>query len=80
MPIRTLLDRITVNPNVCHGEPCIRDLRYPVKFIFALLQNGTSEEQLIADFPDLELEDFQAVRAYALDFHGKSKALEILLA
>jgi uncharacterized protein (DUF433 family) len=61
----SLLSRITVDPKVCHGKPCIRGLRYPVEFVLDLLSGGTTAEQILADYPDLEPDDLRAVYAYA---------------
>ena len=60
-----LLERITMNPDVCHGKPCIRGLRYPVDMILELLSAGMSNEEILADYDDLEPEDILAVLAYA---------------
>jgi uncharacterized protein (DUF433 family) len=60
-----LLARITIDPAICHGKPTIRGLRYPVEFILELLSSGMSNEDIIADYPDLEPEDIRAVFAYA---------------
>lgn len=60
-----LLSRITVDPKICHGKPCIRGLRYPVEFVLELLSGGTTAEQIFADYPDLEPDDLRAVYAYA---------------
>ena len=59
-----LLTRITVDPNICHGKPCIRGLRYPVEWLLELLSSGMSDTQILADYPDLEPEDLLAVCAY----------------
>jgi uncharacterized protein (DUF433 family) len=59
-----LLTRITVDPNICHGKPCIRGLRYPVEWLLELLSSGMSEAQILADYPDLEQDDLRAVCAY----------------
>ena len=59
-----LLSRITVDPNICHGQPCIRGLRYPVVFLLDLLSGGMTVEQILADYPDLEADDLRAVFAY----------------
>ena len=64
-PKHDLLDRITTNPSICHGKPCIRGLRYPVDAILELLSSGTSTEEILADYSDLEREDILAVLAYA---------------
>ncbi len=59
-----LLSRITVDPNICHGKPCIRGLRYPVEFLLELLSSGMTAEQILADYPDLEADDLRAACAY----------------
>jgi len=65
MPDDPLLARITVDPKVCHGKPCVRGLRYPVEVLLELLSGGTTAEQILADYPDLERDDLRAVYAYA---------------
>ena len=60
-----LLKRISLNPNICHGKPCIRDLRYPVETILELLSAGMSFEEVLADYEDLEYSDLLAVLAFA---------------
>ena len=64
-PKHDLLDRITTDPSICHGKPCIRGLRYPVDVILELLSSGMSTEEILADYNDLEREDILAVLAYA---------------
>jgi uncharacterized protein (DUF433 family) len=58
-------DRVTIDPQVCHGKPCVRGLRYPVDFILELLSSGMSIDDILADYEDLEREDVLAVLAYA---------------
>ena len=60
-----LLERISTNPAICHGKPCIRGLRYPVGMILDLLSAGMTGEEILADYDDLEPEDIRAVLAYA---------------
>jgi uncharacterized protein (DUF433 family) len=61
-----LLQRITVDPRVCHGQPCIRGLRIMVHQVLDLLAEGVPPEEVIEkDFPDLTLEDIRAAIAYA---------------
>ena len=60
-----LRERITIDPNICHGKPCIRGLRYPVEVILELLSAGMTTEEILADYEDLEREDVLAVLAYA---------------
>ncbi len=59
-----LLSRITVDANICHGNPCIRGLRYPVDFILELLSSGMTTAQILADYADLEADDLRAACAY----------------
>ncbi|MDJ0675540.1 MAG: DUF433 domain-containing protein [Calothrix sp. MO_167.B42] len=61
----TLVQRITHNPNICHGKPCIRGLRYPVEFILELLSSGMKTEEILEDYDDLEHEDILAVLLFA---------------
>ncbi len=61
----TLSERITINPELCHGKPCVRGLRYPVTMILDLLGSGMSSEDILADYPDLEAEDIQACLQFA---------------
>ena len=58
-------ERITVDPDICHGKPCIRGLRYPVEMILELLSSGMSPEEILADYEDLEREDILAALAFA---------------
>jgi uncharacterized protein (DUF433 family) len=60
-----MLERITIDPNVCHGKPCIRNLRYPVETVLEWLAGGMTREDILADYPDLQADDIQAALAYA---------------
>lgn len=60
-----LLDRITIDPGICHGKPCIRHLRYPVEMLLDLLSSGMTPEQILADFQDLERDDILAALTFA---------------
>jgi uncharacterized protein (DUF433 family) len=60
-----LLSRITIDPAICHGKPCVRGLRYPVETILELLSSGMSFDEVLADYEDLERDDLRAVLAYA---------------
>lgn len=60
-----LLNRITIDPEICHGKPTIRGLRYPVDNMLELLASGMTIEELLEDYPDLEREDFLACLQYA---------------
>ncbi len=61
----TLMDRITIDPAVCHGKPCIRGLRYPVESLLELLSSGMTIDQILADYEDLERDDLLAALEYA---------------
>jgi uncharacterized protein (DUF433 family) len=60
-----LLSRITIDPAICHGKPCVRGLRYPVETLLELLSSGMTFEEILSDYPDLEREDLLAVLAFA---------------
>lgn len=60
-----MLERITIDPAICHGKPCIRGLRYPVGTVLEWLASGMSMEDILADYKDLERADIQAALAYA---------------
>ena len=60
-----LADRITIDPEICHGKPTIRGLRYPVESILELLSSGMSKDEILADYEDLEPDDILAVLDYA---------------
>jgi uncharacterized protein (DUF433 family) len=60
-----LAERITTDPAICHGKPCIRGLRYPVEMILELLSSGMTHEQILSDYEDLEKEDILAALSFA---------------
>jgi uncharacterized protein (DUF433 family) len=64
MSSEELLKRITIDPRICHGKPCIRELRYPVATLLELMSSGMSHEQILADYEDLERDDLLAALAY----------------
>jgi uncharacterized protein (DUF433 family) len=59
------LDRITINPKQCGGRPCIRGMRIRVKDVLDMLAGGATQDEILADFPDLQAEDIRASIAYA---------------
>jgi len=52
---------ITINPDICHGKPCIRGLRYPVKSVLEWLASGMTVDDILAGYEDLKREDILAV-------------------
>lgn len=69
------LARIVSDPTVCHGQPVVRGLRYPVELILDLLASGMSNDEILADYPDLELDDLYA----ALEYGARASAVQRVL-
>lgn len=67
------LDRITVDPNICFGKPCIRGLRIPVHLIVDLVAAGKSPAEILGEYPELEAKDIRQALEYAA---GLSRATE----
>lgn len=70
-----LLTRITIDPAICHGKPCIRGLRYPVEVLLELLSSGMTFEEILNDYEDLEREDLLAALAFAAEL-SRTKRLQ----
>jgi len=62
---KELSKRITSNPDICHGKPTVRGLRYPVDMILDLMAAGMSITEILADYSDLQEEDIFACLEYA---------------
>ena len=60
-----LITRITLNPEICHGKPTIRNMRYPVEMILDLLSAGMTFNEIMKDYPAIEEDDIKACLAYA---------------
>lgn len=70
---QNLIDRITVNPSICHGKPVIRNKRYPVETILEYLAGGDTIEDLLKEFNDLDRDDILACLTFAsVMIHDKS--------
>ena len=63
--MENLLERITIDADICHGKPCIRGLRYHVETILELLGSGMDTAEILDDYEDLEKDDILAVLRYA---------------
>jgi len=72
-----LLNRITINPDVMVGKPTIRGLRITVEHILQAMASGISVEEILADYPELEKEDIQAVLLYAAELVNEEKVFSI---
>lgn len=59
------LDRITFDPQIMGGRPCVRGMRIPVSVVLKMLAGGMSRQQILADYPDLESEDIDQCVRYA---------------
>ena len=71
-----MLPRITVDPAVCTGKPCIRGLRFPVARLLGLLTSGETRETILANYPYLESDDIDAALRYAA-FPEEGETLEL---
>lgn len=74
-----LTERITIDPEICHGKPCIRGLRYPVEWLLELLSSGMTPEEILADYEDLEHEDILAALAFAARLSQIKRVQEVLV-
>ena len=63
--MESLLSRITINQDICHGKPSIRNMRYPVELILDLLASGMTSLEIIEDYPAIVDEDIRACLAFA---------------
>jgi len=60
-----LIKRITINADICHGKPTIRNTRYPVEMILDLLSSGMTASEIIADYPAIDENDIRSCLAFA---------------
>lgn len=65
---RDPMARITINPLQCGGRPCIRGMRIRVKDVLDMLGGGATEQEILEDYPDLQLEDIRACLVYASSY------------
>lgn len=71
-----LLERISIDPNVCFGKPCIRGHRIWVSLILDLLADGCTTEQILSDYPGLNEADVRACIAYGAEM-SRERYVEI---
>jgi uncharacterized protein (DUF433 family) len=69
--MNVLLERISIDPNVCFGKPCIRGTRIWVSLILDFLAGGSSMEEVLAEYPQLMMEDIRAAIAYGAEMSGE---------
>jgi len=63
--MENLIKRITIDPEICHGKPCIRGMRWPVEVIIDMLGSGMTTDEILEDHPELEKEDILASLKFA---------------
>lgn len=71
-----LFERIVIDPNVCFGKACIRGTRIWVSFILDFLASGMTNEEILAEYPQLKREDIQAALAYGAEM-ARERYVEI---
>jgi uncharacterized protein (DUF433 family) len=76
MQTNQLLQRISINPNICFGKPCIHGTRIWVSLILDFLANGMSTKEIIAEYPQLTEEDIRACIAYGAEM-SRERYVEI---
>ena len=69
------LERITTDRSICHGQPTVRGLRYPVESLLQLLASGMSIEEIIEDHPDLERDDLLAALEFGALASGQHRVV-----
>jgi len=67
-----IFERITIDDEVCNGKPTIRGMRITVQTVLEFVFNGTSEEEILKQYPILEKEDIQACKKFALALMNKN--------
>ena len=72
-----VIPRITIDPAVCTGKPCIRGLRFPVARLLGLLAAGETREAILANYPYLEAADIDAALRYAA-FLAEDETIELV--
>ena len=77
--MNTQMRRITTDPEICHGKPCVRGMRYPVQNVLEWLAGGMTVAEILDDYPDLESDDIYAVLAYAARL-AQTQSVELLAA
>ena len=71
------LDRIASDPAVCHGQPTVRGLRYPVESLLELLSSGMTIDEVLADYPDLERDDLLAALEFGALAAGRRRVVPL---
>ena len=75
--VTSLIERISADPQVCSGSPCIRGTRIPVEVILEQLALGATAEELVVDYPYIETDDIRACLAYATSLIGRPDPIKL---
>lgn len=75
--ISELLERIVVDPNVCHGKACVKGTRIMVSVVLDNLAAGLTPEEIVSEYPPLILEDVQAAIAYAAELSRDEESVPL---
>jgi len=71
------LDRITSDPSICHGQPTVRGLRYPVENLLDVLASGMTIEEILEDYADLERNDLLAALEFGAPAAGMRRVVPL---
>jgi uncharacterized protein (DUF433 family) len=75
--MRDWQERVTINPDVCHGKPCIRGTRIMVSVILDNLAEGLPSEEIVKEYPPLTLDDIRAAISYAANLTREEEILPL---
>ena len=78
--MNTILERITIDDELCNGKPTIRGLRITVQTVLEFLLAGTSEEEILKQYPVLEKEDLEACKQFAIHLMSKKYTIKDIAA
>lgn|SRR5712671_5138243 len=70
-------ERVTINPDVCHGKPCMRGTRIMVSVVLDNLAEGLSSEEIVKEYPPLTLDDIRAAISYAANLTREEEILPL---
>ena len=73
--VMSQLGRVVSDPAICHGQPVIRGMRYPVSMLLELMASGMTSDEILADYPDLETDDLVAALEFGAVTAGRHRVL-----
>ena len=74
-----LLNRISVDPNICFGKPCIKETRIWVSLVLDFLSSGMSAEEILIEYPKLTIDDIRACIAYGAEM-SRERFIDVRMA